>query len=84
MLETPEGANWTGVRLYVVGGEVGSHTGVEGATMDYSRYYPFFLACQQANVQFGGVAFPSNPTPEDTSSAAVSLVNDKPNVHYWF
>lgn len=83
MLEAPEDSDWTDVSLHVVGGEFGSHTGAEEATMDYSRYYPFFLACQQANVQFGGVAFPSNPTPDDASSAAVLLANDKPSVKYW-
>ncbi|MBN6100589.1 hypothetical protein JR064_00210 [Xanthomonas sp. CFBP 8703] len=69
--------------FYVLGGEVGSHTGVDGATMDYSRYYPFFLACEQSNVVFGGVTFPSNPTADDATSAALTLVNGAPQVGYW-
>ena len=83
MTAHPNGTSWDQVGLYVIGGEVGSHTGADGATMDYSRYYPFFLACQQFGIQFKGVAFPSNPTPDDTSGAALSLANDQPNVHYW-
>lgn len=83
MSDNPDDTEWDNVRFYIAGGEVGSHTGVQGATMDYSRYYPFFLQSQQFGVQFGGIAFPSNPTPDDSTSAALRLIQAQPNVHFW-
>jgi hypothetical protein len=83
MSDNPDDTEWDNVQFYIAGGEVGSHTGVQGATMDYSQYYPFFLQCQQSEIQFGGIVFPSNPTPDDSTSAALALIQAQPNVHFW-
>lgn len=83
MSDDPENPNWANVLFYIVGGEIGSHTGVEGATMDYSRYYPFFRQCKLTGIRFGGIAFPSNPTADHSTSAALRLIEGQPNVHFW-
>lgn len=83
MSDDPDDTEWDNVRFYIAGGEVGSHTGVEEATMDYSQYYPFFLQCQLYGVEFGGVVFPSNPGPNNSTSAALRLIKAQPNVHFW-
>lgn len=83
ILNNPSQGDWKDVKLYVVGGEVGKHTGVQEATMDYSMYYPFFFECYEQEVIFGGVKFPSNPNPDDSTSAVLRLQGNIPTVTYW-
>lgn len=81
-MSSDPGTELSDLQFYIVGGEVGSHTGAEGATMDYSRYFPFFLQSQQSEIKLGGIRFPSNPTPDDTTSAALRLVQSQPKVYF--
>jgi len=84
MMQSPdEQYEWENLRLYIIGGETGSHTGVDESTMDYSRYYPFFDSCDEFGIEFGGVTFPSNPTPANTSSAVLRLIDGNIQAHYW-
>ena len=62
-------------RFYVVGGEVGSHTKdvtPNNSYCDYSQYYPFFKACEDEGVTFGGYRFPANPVGDTKTSFAVT------------
>ena len=66
--------NGNTVRFYVMGGEVGhnTHPDNEDVYMDYSNYYPFFKACADQNVVFGGYRFPANPDGTTSASAAIT------------
>ena len=66
--------NGNTVRFYVMGGEVGhnTHPYKEDVCMDYSNYYPFFKACADQNVVFGGHRFPANPDGTTSASAAIT------------
>ena len=67
------------VAFSVYGGEVGRNTNPGGgSTMDYSRYYPFFLAIEQ-NATMGGYNFPSNGTGDTATGAAIT----KNSVKVW-
>ena len=62
------------VRFYVIGGEVGRNTNLanEDVYMDYSIYYPFFKACADHQVVFGGHMFPANPDGATSANAAIT------------
>ena len=66
--------NGNTVRFYVMGGEVGhnTHPDNKNVSMDYSNYYPFFKACADQNVFFGGHRFPANPDGTTSASAAIT------------
>ncbi len=65
------------VAFYVFGGEVGQNTNPGGeSTMDYSRYYPFFLAIEE-HATIGRYNFPSNANETSTGAA---LSQDAVNV----
>ena len=74
-------------RFYVVGGEVGSHTKditPNNSCCDYSQYYPFFKACEDEDVTFGGYRFPANPVGTTKTSFAVTTDSaQKPIFHLW-
>ena len=62
------------VRFYVIGGEVGRNTNLanEDVYMDYSNYYPFFKACADQQVVFGGHRFLANPDGTTSANAAIT------------
>ena len=74
-------------RFYVVGGEVGSHTKdvtPNNSYSDFSQYYPFFKACEDEGVTFGGYRFPANPVGDTKTSFAVTTdFAQNPIFHLW-
>ena len=66
--------NGNTVRFYVIGGDVGHNMQPENGdlNMDYSNYYPFFKACADQQVVFGGHRFPANPDGTTSASAAIT------------
>ena len=74
-------------RFYIVGGEVGFHTKdvtPNNSYCDYSQYYPFFKACEDEDVTFGGYRFPANATGVTKTSFAVTTnFAQKPIFYLW-
>ena len=70
--------NGNAVRFYVIGGEIGHITNPldDNLTMDYSRYYPFFKACADQQVVFGGYKFPAG-NGETAANAAITTTDQQ-------
>ena len=78
--------NGNTVDFYVMGGEVGQNTNPQNddLTMDYSSYYPFFRACADQQVVFGGHKFPANPNGTTTANAAITTDQQQnPVINLW-
>ena len=77
--------NGNAIRFYVMGGEVGHNTNPQddNLMMDYSSYYPFFRACADQQVVFGGYRF---PTSLGTTAANAAITTDQlqnPVINLW-